>query len=90
MAVNDKGTLSYFLEWVRRDIVECILLLCAAEARFDDLTQLMTASSPVLLKKYLFYLIDCDLVFYDGQYCIYSIKDKGFKVLSRIIEDKIM
>jgi hypothetical protein len=60
--MNDKENLSYFLEWARRDIVECILLLCAAGARFDDLTQLMTASSPVLLKKYLFYLIDCDLI----------------------------
>jgi hypothetical protein len=62
MPINDKENLSYFLEWARRDIAECILLLCAAGARFDDLTQLMTASSPVLLKKYLFYLIDCDLI----------------------------
>jgi hypothetical protein len=35
MAVNDKGTLSYFLEWARTDIIEYILSLCATGTTYD-------------------------------------------------------
>jgi predicted transcriptional regulator len=84
-----KASLS-IMEWTRDDIVEYILLLCAPEATFDDLMQLMTASSSAVLKKYLFFLIDYDLILYNGQKRVYVIKDKGFQVLSRIIESKIL
>jgi hypothetical protein len=89
MVVNDKGSLNT-LQWTAEDIVEYILLLCAAEATFDDLMQMMISSSATVLKKYLFYLIDYDLISYNGQKQVYLIKDKGLKVLSRIIENKIV
>jgi hypothetical protein len=75
---------------LRQKIVEYILLLCAPEAKLDDLMQLITASSSTLLKKYLFFLIDYDLILYNGQKRVYVIKDKGLQVLSRIIESKIL
>ncbi|HEY6885586.1 MAG TPA: hypothetical protein VI278_16250 [Nitrososphaeraceae archaeon] len=80
MAVNDKASLNT-MEWTGEDIVEYILLLCAGEFTFDDLMQLMTFSSPTLLKRYLFYLIDYDLVSYNGQKQVYLIKDKGLDLL---------
>jgi hypothetical protein len=79
------------LQWTGDDIVEYILLLlCTAEVTFDDLMQLMISASPIILKKYLFYLIDYDLIFYNGQKQTYLIKGKGLKVLSGIIKDKIV
>jgi hypothetical protein len=69
MAINDssgKGTLGY-LEGIAQDIVECILLLCLRGATYDDLMQIMLLSSPELLKKYLFFLIDYDHIYYNGQ-----------------------
>ncbi len=85
MAVNGKASLNP-LQWTGEDIVEYILLLCAGEVTFDDLMQLMILSSPTILKKYLFYLIDYDLISYNGQKQIYLIKDKGLEILCRIIE----
>jgi predicted transcriptional regulator len=84
MAVNDKASLNP-LQWTGEDIVEYILLLCAGELTFDDLMQLMTSSSPTILKKYLFYLIDYDLISYNGQKQVYLIRDKGLELLSRIM-----
>ena len=85
MAVNDKASLNP-LQWTGEDIVEYILLLCAVEATFDDLMRLMVSSSHIILKKYLYYLIDYDLISYNGQRQTYSVKDKGLEVLSRMIE----
>jgi hypothetical protein len=90
MAINDshdKLTLGY-LEGSGQDIVEYILLLCLSVATFDDLMQLMPLSSPELVKKYLFYLIDYDLIFYNGQNQVYVIRDRGIEVLSTIIKEK--
>jgi hypothetical protein len=84
MAVNDKGCLN-LLQWTGEDIVEYILSLCAEETTFDDLMQLMISSSPTILKKYLFYLIDYDLISYSGQKQVYLIKDKGLELLFRIM-----
>jgi hypothetical protein len=56
MAVNDKASLNP-LQWTGEDILEYILLLCAGETTFEDLMHLMISSSPMILKKYLFYLI---------------------------------
>jgi len=89
MAVNDKGSINP-LQWTGEDIVEYILLLCAGEATFDDLMRLMISSSYVILKKYLFYLIDYDIISYNGQRQTYSVSDKGLEVLSRMIENKII
>ncbi|HJT46818.1 MAG TPA: hypothetical protein VJ729_01460 [Nitrososphaeraceae archaeon] len=84
MAVSYKASPNP-LQWTGEDIVEYILLLCAEETTFDDLMQLMISSSPTILKKYLFYLIDYDLVSYNGQKQVYLIKDRGLEILSRII-----
>jgi hypothetical protein len=83
MTVNDKASLNP-LQWTGEDIVEYILLLCAGEVTFDDLTHLIS-SSPMVLKKYLFYLINYDIISYSGQKQIYLIKDKGLELLSRIM-----
>ena len=84
MAVNYKASLNP-LQWTGEDIVEYILLLCAGEVTFDDLMRLKISSSPTILKKYLFYLIDFDLISYSGQMRVYLIKDKGLELLSRIM-----
>lgn len=87
MALNDKSRPST-LEWARQDIVEYILLLCIAEVRFDDLKYLMISLSPIMLKIHLFYLIDYDLISYNGQKRVYMIKSKGLCVLSKLLADK--
>jgi len=90
MAINDsygKATLSY-LEGIARDIVECILLLCLREATFDELMQVMPLSSPELLKRYLFYLIDYNLISYNGRNRAYTIKDVGIDILARTTKEK--
>jgi hypothetical protein len=55
-AVNGKARLNP-LQWTGKDIVEYILLLCAGDETFDNLMQWMISSSPMVLKKYLLYLI---------------------------------
>jgi hypothetical protein len=84
MAVNDKASLNP-LQYTGEYMVEYILLLCTGETTFDDLMQLMIPSSPPILKKYLFYLIDYDFISYSGQKQVYLIKDKGLELLSRIM-----
>jgi hypothetical protein len=84
MTVNDKASLNP-LQLTGKDILEYILSLCAREATFDDLMQLMISSSPAILKKYSFYLIDYDFISYSGQKQVYLIKDKGLELLSRIM-----
>jgi hypothetical protein len=73
------------LQLTGKKVLEYILSLCAREATFDDLMQLRILSSPAILKKYLFYLIDYDFIFYSGQKQVYLIKDKGLELLSRIM-----
>jgi predicted transcriptional regulator len=86
MAVNGNTSLNP-LQWTGGDIVEYILLLCAREVTLDDLMQLMILSSPTILKRYLFYLIDYYLISYNGQKQVYLITDKGLELLCRIIEN---
>ena len=80
---SDKDKISS-RDWVRENIIEYILLSCLKGATFDDLVQMMPLSPPELLKKYLFYLIDYDLISYNGQKHLYLIKYAGFKLLSRL------
>jgi len=88
MTAYDKASLNP-LQLTGLNVLEYILLLCAREATFDDLMQLRILSSPAILKKYLFYLIDYDFISYSGQKQVYLIKDKGLELLSRIlIENK--
>ena len=71
-----------------QDIVVYILFLCLAKVTFDDLVRLMTSTSSTRLKKYLFYLIDYDLISYSGHKQTYIIKSKGLQVLSKLMADK--
>jgi hypothetical protein len=84
MAINGNASLNP-IQWTGEDIVEYILLLCAGEVTFDDLMRLMFSSSPTILKKHLFHLIDYDLISYSGQKQAYHIKDKGLELLSKIM-----
>jgi hypothetical protein len=86
-SVRDKGRL-HKLEMTGQDIVVYILFLCLAEVTFDDLVRLMTSTSSTRLKKYLFYLIDYDLISYSGHKQVYIIKSKGLQVLSKLMADK--
>jgi hypothetical protein len=45
-------------------------------------------SSCRLLRKYLVYMTDCDLIVYDGQRQVYSIKDNGLDLLNLIFKEK--
>jgi hypothetical protein len=72
------------MDW-RRYCGVYFIIMCG-EVTFGDLIQLMILSSPTILKKYLFYLIDYDLLSYNGQKQVYLIKDKGLEILCRIIE----
>jgi hypothetical protein len=76
MTVCDKASLNP-LQLTGKNILEYILSLCAREATFDDLMQLMISSSPAISKKYLFYLIDYDFISYSGQKQVFLIRDKG-------------
>jgi hypothetical protein len=78
MAVNDKASLNP-LQLTGKDILEFILSLCEREATFDDLMQVMISSSPAILKKYLFYLIDYDFISYSGQKQVFLMGQR-FKV----------
>ena len=88
MAINGGQTFNYFLQWARGDIVEYILSLCLTGATLDDFLDWMSLLSPIILKKYLFYLIEYDFILYNGQKQVYVIKDRGLEVLSAILEDK--
>jgi hypothetical protein len=89
MAMNDSENLSYFLESARGDIVENILSLCLTGARYDEFLEwTSTSSSTLLLKKYLFYPIEYDLLSYNGKNQVYMIKDRGLEVLSTILDYK--
>jgi hypothetical protein len=47
--------------------------------------KLMNSASHTILKKYLFYLIDYDLISYSVQMQVYIIKDRSLELLSRIM-----
>ncbi len=74
-------------------IVEPILKLCINGITMDELklkTDKMLPLMFMIAKKYLFYLINYDLVSYDGQKRIFTIKDDGYDLLSEIKNEKSM
>ena len=46
------------------------------------------SSSCKLFKKYLVYLVDCELISYDGQRQVYAIEDNGRDILIWISKEK--
>jgi hypothetical protein len=58
-------------------IVESILNSCMLEASLVELTRVTTSELPTLynmLKKYLFYLIEYNLISYSGQKKLFAIR----------------
>ena len=47
-----------------------------------------SSSSYKLFKKYLVYLVDCELISYDGQRQVYTIEDNGYDILIWISKEK--
>jgi hypothetical protein len=66
------------------ELVEVILEACANETTFRELSYLLDyAYLPRdTLKKYLFFLIEYDLISYDGREKFFAITKKGWNVLS--------
>lgn len=77
---------------LKGEIIENILLLlCPKELCIDELffeIQNMMQVSYTVLKKYLVYLIDFELVTYNGQKKAYFIEDGGFDLLENINMEK--
>jgi predicted transcriptional regulator len=74
-------------------IVEPILLLCTNGLSICELLFEIQRILPLqykVLKKYLFYLINYELLSYDGQRQIYITEDGGLDLLNRIDEEKRM
>ncbi len=74
-------------------IVEPILEACVSEASIIELTcaaQKLLPTSYSTLKKYLFYLIEFDIVAYRGQKRAYVITYNGLSLLFEIKREKMM
>jgi len=78
-------------------IVESILFYCISRPSFYQLVSMMrrtlpfSSSSPPsynFLKKYLFHLIDYDLIKYNGQKQIFILAFEGFNLLNWIKREK--
>lgn len=75
---------------LRCDIVEDILLACKYGSTMYDIiirTNKKAFSIP-LVKMYLFYLIDCQMISYDGIKRIFHTEDEGFYLLCDISKEK--
>jgi|SRR3954452_4766893 hypothetical protein len=76
---------------LKASIVEPILLLCINGISIYELPIEIQKMSPLLpktLKKYLFYLVSCELLSYNGQRQIYVTEDGGFDLLYKIHLEK--
>ena len=65
-------------------IVEQILAICVNGARFNELKdaiQKVASFSHYILKKYLFYLIEYDIISYQGQNQMYVITWEGLNLM---------
>lgn len=72
-------------------VVESILLSCTERYGFDELVtkiQKVLPLSRFSVKKYLFFLIDHELISYRGGEQIYCILEDGKELLNIIIEKK--
>lgn len=66
------------------DIVKRILEICSNDATIIRLIRNIRNVSCYTLKEYLFYLITCDVISYNGEKKVYTIKYEGWKVLLMI------
>jgi len=76
------------------DIIEPILLRCIEKVSFNVLLltiqqqQIKPQISSSDLKKYLFYLIGYNIISYNGQKQMFTIKDEGVGLLHMIEKEK--
>ncbi|HEY6536022.1 MAG TPA: hypothetical protein VIY08_09570 [Candidatus Nitrosocosmicus sp.] len=76
---------------LKASIIEPILLLCINGISIYELPIEIHGMSPLpckTLKKYLFYLVSCELVSYNGQRQIYVTEDGGLDLLYKIHQEK--
>jgi predicted transcriptional regulator len=68
-------------------IFQPILIACMTDMTFSDLSSAICRTLPiskVLIKKYLFYLIENELISYNGKKRVYTTNVKGIHLLFRI------
>ena len=77
---------------LKASIIEPILLLGANGISIYEMPVEINRMSPLLscktLKKYLFYLISCELLSYSGKRQIYVTEDGGLDLLYKIHQEK--
>ncbi len=72
-------------------IVEPILICCMNGASICELSMGIQRTTPLpydTLKKYLFFLINYELLSYNGQTKVYLTEDRGFDLLDTINKEK--
>ena len=76
---------------LKASIIEPLLLLCINGISIYELPTEIQGMSPLpckTLKKYLFYLISCELLSYSGKRQIYVTEDGGLDLLYKIHQEK--
>ena len=76
---------------LKASIIEPILILCINGISIYELPIEIQGISPLpckILKKYLFYLVSCELLSYNGQRQIYVTENAGFDLLYKIHLEK--
>jgi hypothetical protein len=74
-------------------IVESILIYCINESSISELMSKIQKILPLsitTIKNYLFFLIDYELISYNGKEQIYQIEKDGFDLLYKINREKMM
>ncbi|MBD0360878.1 MAG: hypothetical protein ICV56_09240 [Nitrososphaeraceae archaeon] len=66
------------------NVIKHVLEICSNDATIIRLIRNIRDVSCYTLKEYLFYLITCDLISYNGEKKVYTIKYEGWKLLSMI------
>ncbi len=72
-------------------IVEPILVCCVNGISINDLEREMQKIMPLSisnLKKYLLYLVDYQVISYNGQRQVYAIEHDGYDLLDMIMKEK--
>jgi hypothetical protein len=76
---------------LKASIIEPILILCIDGISIYELPIEIQGISPLpcrTLKKYLFYLVSCELISYNGQKQIYVTEEGGLDLLYKIHQEK--
>ena len=76
---------------LKASIIEPILILCINGISIYELPIEIKWMSPLpcrTLKKYLFYLVSCELLSYSGQRQTYITEDGGLDLLNKIHQEK--